>query len=138
MRAAPKATADGSALLYSLPTEESFFDLLRQTDNFSGDLRVISGKSVTFVASNLKTDRDMPQLFTLFGLRFMFYSNDHEPIHVHVVKGGAEARFQVQPEVTLMENRGLKPAELKLAESIVEENKEIIAARWNEFFKNKK
>ncbi len=64
--------------------------------------------------------------------------NDHEPIHVHVVKGGAEARFQVQPEVTLMENRGLKPAELKLAESIVEENKEIIAARWNEFFKNKK
>ena len=43
----------------------------------------------------------MPQLFTLFGLRFMFYSNDHEPIHVHVVKGGAEARFQVQPEVLL-------------------------------------
>ena len=32
----------------------------------------------------------MPTLFTLFGLRFMFYSNDHEPIHVHVVKGGAE------------------------------------------------
>lgn len=68
------ATADGSALLSSLPTEESFFDLLRQTDKFSGDLRVMSGKSVTFVASNLKTDKDMPQLFTLFGLRFMFYS----------------------------------------------------------------
>lgn len=44
----------------------------------------------------------MPQLFTLFGLRFMFYSNDHNPIHhVHVVKGGAEARFQVQPDVKL-------------------------------------
>ena len=80
----------------------------------------------------------MPQLFTLFGLRFMFYSNDHEPIHVHVVKGGAEARFQVLPEVTLLDNRGLKPAELKLAESIVEENKEIIAARWNEYFKKQK
>jgi len=62
----------------------------------------------------------MPQLFTLFGLRFMFYSNDHEPIHVHVVKGGAEARFQVQPEITLLDNKGLKPAELKLAEAIVE------------------
>lgn len=34
-----------------------------------------------------------------------------------------------------MDNRGLKPAELKLAESIVEENKEIITARWNEYFK---
>ena len=52
----------------------------------------MSGKSVTFAASNLKTDKDMPQLFTLFGLRFMFYSNDHEPIHVHVVKGGASPR----------------------------------------------
>ena len=68
-----------------------------------------------------KVIETMPQLFTFFGLRFMFYSNDHEPIHVHVVKGGAEARFQVQPEVTLLDNRGLKPAELKLAESIVEE-----------------
>ena len=80
----------------------------------------------------------MPTLFILFGLRFMFYSNDHEPIHVHVLKGGAEARFQVLPEVVLLDNRGLKPAELKLAESIVEENKEIIAARWNEYFNKQK
>ena len=55
-----------------------------------------------------------------------------------LVKGGAEARFQVLPEVVLLDNRGLKPAELKLAESIMEENKEIIAARWNEFFNKQK
>ena len=77
----------------------------------------------------------MPQLFTVFGFRFMFYSNDHEPIHVHVVKAGAEARFQVAPEVSLLDNKGLKLAELKLAESLVEENKEMIIARWNEYFK---
>lgn len=35
----------------------------------------------------------MPTLFIVFGFRFMFYSNDHEPIHVHVIKGNAEARF---------------------------------------------
>lgn len=57
------------------------------------------------------------------------------PIHVHVVKGGAEARFQVQPGIALIDNKGLKPAELKLAEAIVEENREIITARWNEYFK---
>lgn len=57
----------------------------------------------------------MPTLFIVFGFRFMFYSNDHEPIHVLVIKGDAEARFQVVPEVTLLDNRGLKPAELKLA-----------------------
>ena len=66
----------------------------------------------------------------------MFYSNDHEPIHVHVVKGGAEARFQVQPEVALLDNKGLKPAELKLAEAIIEENREIITARGTNFFKS--
>ena len=65
----------------------------------------------------------------------MFYSNDHEPIHVHVVKGGAEARFQILPEVMPLDNRGLKPSEMKLAGSIVEENKDIIIARWNEYFK---
>ncbi len=76
----------------------------------------------------------MPTLFTVFGFRFMFYSNDHEPIHVHVIKGDAEARFQVLPEVSLMDNRGLKPAELKLAESLVEENKETIVANWKNFY----
>ena len=77
----------------------------------------------------------MPTLFIVFGFRFMFYSNDHEPIHVHVIKGDAEARFQVQPEVSLLENNGLKPAELKLAESLVVENQETIIANWNNFFK---
>ena len=76
----------------------------------------------------------MPTLFTVFGFRFLFYSNDHEPIHVHVIKGNTEARFQVQPEVKLLDNKGLKPAELKLAESLVEENKEMIVERWNVFF----
>ena len=76
----------------------------------------------------------MPTLFIVFGFRFVFYSNDHEPVHVHVIKGDAEARFQVVPEVKLLDNRGLKPAELKLAESLVEENKETIAANWKQFF----
>ncbi|MDR3235887.1 MAG: DUF4160 domain-containing protein [Prevotellaceae bacterium] len=29
----------------------------------------------------------MSTIFIFFGLRFLFYSNDHEPIHVHVTKG---------------------------------------------------
>lgn len=79
----------------------------------------------------------MPTLFIFFGFRFMFYSNDHEPIHVHVIKGDAEARFQVLPEVSLIDNNGLKSAEIKLAESIVEDNKELIIERWQTYFKDK-
>ena len=66
--------------------------------------------------------------------RFLFYANDHEPIHVHVVKGDICAKFTLFPEVELVENKGLKPAELKLVESVIEENKEIIAEHWNKFF----
>ena len=59
----------------------------------------------------------MPLLFTFFGLRFIFYSNDHEPIHVHVVKGKGKvkenAKFNILPEIKLVENNGLQSNELK-------------------------
>ena len=35
----------------------------------------------------------MPTIFILFGFRFMFYANDHEPIHVHVIKGDVSAKI---------------------------------------------
>ncbi len=34
----------------------------------------------------------MPTIFMFFGFRFLFYSNDHEPIHVHITKDGCEAK----------------------------------------------
>ncbi len=37
----------------------------------------------------------MPNVFTKNGFRFFFYSNDHEPAHVHVLKGKGEAVFEV-------------------------------------------
>ncbi len=43
----------------------------------------------------------------------------------------------VYPEITLIENRGLKPRELRLAEVAIEENRKVIIARWKEHFKNK-
>lgn len=79
---------------------------------------------------------DMPILFYYLGLRFFFYSNDHEPIHVHVSNGDKEARFQLEP-LALLENKGLKARELKVAEMAIEENKEIIRERWVEFFEKK-
>ena len=75
----------------------------------------------------------MPTIFILFGFRFLFYANDHEPIHVHVVKGNIRAKFLLNP-VEMVENHGLKPSEIKMAESVIEENKEVIAEHCNKFF----
>ncbi len=76
----------------------------------------------------------MPTVFRFMGFRFSFFSNDHEPIHIHVTKGGDAAKFNVIPQVKLVKNIGFKKSELKMVESIIEENKEIIINRWKEFF----
>lgn len=43
---------------------------------------VAGNKIITYICD------DMPTIFILFGFQFMFYSNEHLPIHVHVKKGG--------------------------------------------------
>jgi hypothetical protein len=76
----------------------------------------------------------MPELFRLFGIRFFFFSNEHLPVHVHIENGDGDAKFQIKP-VKLISNNGVKNKDVKLAESIIEENEELIEKRWNEYFK---
>lgn len=73
-------------------------------------------------------------MFFYLGLRFFFYSNDHEPIHVHVSSGDAEAKFRIEPEIVLIENSGLKSREIRQAIMAIEENMEVIIERWKEYF----
>ena len=76
----------------------------------------------------------MPTIFNFFGFNFRFYSDDHEPIHVHILKDGNEAKYNVEPEVMQIYNHGFKKNEISLIESIVEENVEVIKNRWIEYF----
>ncbi|MDR2563220.1 MAG: DUF4160 domain-containing protein [Prevotellaceae bacterium] len=72
----------------------------------------------------------MPTILILFGLKFRIYVRDHEPVHIHVVGNDGEAKFRIGDEVSLMSNRGLKPKDLHLAQSIIEENRELIVSEW--------
>ncbi len=76
----------------------------------------------------------MPTIFIFFGFRFMFYSNDHTPIHVHVIKDGHEAKYNVEP-VEQVYNHGFKKHDILMIESVIEENKAVIIDRWKEYFK---
>ncbi|MDR1610641.1 MAG: DUF4160 domain-containing protein [Candidatus Symbiothrix sp.] len=80
----------------------------------------------------------MPTLLILFGLRFYFYLRDHEPIHIHVQSGDGEAKFEIETDIKLIYNHGLKPKDIRLAESILEENKENFIAEWKKAFEGKK
>lgn len=55
----------------------------------------------------------MPTVLFIFGIRFFFYPNDHEPIHIHIKYQGKLAKIQVLPEIYVVENNGLKPQILK-------------------------
>ena len=77
---------------------------------------------------------DMPTIFELFGLRFFFFSEDQEPIHVHVVKGGEDdAKISLEPTIDVVYNHGLKPKDLKRALQLAEMYKEDIIDVWNKY-----
>ena len=63
----------------------------------------------------------------------MFYSNDHDPIHVHIVKDDCEAKYNVTP-IEQIYNHGFKKQQIAIIESIIEENEEVITERWMAHF----
>ncbi len=75
----------------------------------------------------------MPTLFRAFGLRFFFYSNEHEPIHIHVKNADGEAKFNVET-MEWTGNKGIKNKDLKLSESLIEENRDLIINAWHSNF----
>ncbi len=79
----------------------------------------------------------MPTLFLIFGLRFYFFANDHEPIHVHVQKGEGTAKFNVYPQIELLSSNKMKPKELLIAEEIVIEKSRKLLMHGINFLKKK-
>ena len=79
----------------------------------------------------------MPVVFRYKGFRFFFYSNEgypREPLHIHVRKGEAVAKFWIEPDVSLAESYDLTSAELRELMEAAEKNKELIKRFWNEHF----
>ena len=79
----------------------------------------------------------MPTVFYERGFRFFFYSNEgspREPVHIHVEKDDAEAKFWLRPEVQLAYNDGYSARTLRELTGIVAANRERIERAWNEFF----
>ncbi|MDI9603972.1 MAG: DUF4160 domain-containing protein [Bacteroidota bacterium] len=76
----------------------------------------------------------MPTIFEIFGLRFFFFSGDHAPIHVHVVKGDDDAKIAIIPEIKLVYNNGLKVGDPRKALQLAEIYKLEIIDAWSKYF----
>ena len=75
----------------------------------------------------------MPTLFELFGIRFYFYSDEHLPIHVHIVNGDGRAKIVVEPEIEMVYNNGIKPKDIKKALVVIETYRDEIINAWREY-----
>ena len=70
----------------------------------------------------LTLDQAMPKLYEYLGIVVLFYSNEHEPVHVHGRRQGRESRAELTLEngrvvqisyTTVRGRRPLSPSELK-------------------------
>ena len=68
----------------------------------------------------------------------MFFSHEHEPIHVHVVGKGGDAKYVWDGEkFTLLEKHDIKSADLRRIKMMIDDNSDIIVNNWKRFFKQK-
>jgi 3-methyladenine DNA glycosylase AlkD len=74
----------------------------------------------------------MPTIFREKGYRFFFVMADlPEPVHIHVMKEKAIAKFRFDP-VRLSSNKGFKDHELREISDLVTGHEELIRSRWDE------
>lgn len=73
----------------------------------------------------------MPTVFpSLRGYRFFFFSVDRgEPMHIHIAKGRAYAKYWMQP-LTLARSRNFRGHELNELAKLVDEHREEIERKW--------
>ncbi|WP_250631633.1 DUF4160 domain-containing protein [Rhodoflexus caldus] len=77
---------------------------------------------------------DLPTVLNRDGYKVSFYSNDHEPPHVHVRGHGGSAIFKIAP-VELRESSGYSLARLNKIRLILQENEQQLLEAWMSFFK---
>ncbi|MFH1005226.1 MAG: DUF4160 domain-containing protein [Bacteroidota bacterium] len=85
----------------------------------------------------------MPKLYEYFGLIILFYSSEHEPIHVHCKYQGKENKAEIIyqdgkfVEIIISGVQGKEPLDIqnqKKFKKLVEKFREDIVRKWIDFF----
>jgi hypothetical protein len=85
----------------------------------------------------------MPKIFEYLGIVFFFYSNEHEPIHVHAKRGEFESKAEFNlvdgqiEEVIISPVKGknpLKDKDLREFQVFLESYGQKIVSKWVDYF----
>lgn len=75
-----------------------------------------------------------PSIFREKGYRFYFLSNEEDRIHIHVTSEDGEAKFWLEPILSLAVHHGLNPKKLGEIQLIIEAHKDEIIKAWQKHF----
>ena len=78
----------------------------------------------------------IPTIFKDGNYRFHFFSKEEERIHVHVISPDGEAKFWLEPIVSLVNYSGLSKKQLSYLQKTVEGRKDEIVKKWKKHFKS--
>lgn len=78
--------------------------------------------------------RMSPTVFREDGYRFYFFSREESRMHVHVQAQNGEAKFWLEPEISLAQHTGLSPREINKALRLVKEHENEIRNAWSKHF----
>jgi hypothetical protein len=75
-----------------------------------------------------------PTLFRWKGYRFFFFSREEQRMHVHVYCADGEAKFWIEPEISLAKAHGLTTTQITEMMRAVQEHKDEITDGWQRHF----
>lgn len=77
-----------------------------------------------------------PTVFTEGNYRFHFFSKEENRIHIHVASPDGEAKFWLEPTVSLVNYSGFSEKQLNFLQKTVERHKNEIIKKWKTHFKS--
>ena len=75
----------------------------------------------------------MPTVLKINGVRFFFFSNEHEPEHIHIEKGDMYARIELG-SLQVTDSYNVNSKNLKKMIELIEKNEDKLKGAWNEYF----
>jgi len=75
-----------------------------------------------------------PTIFREKGYRFYFLSNEEDRIHIHATCENGEAKFWLEPIISLAVSHGLNAKKLNEIQNMVGEHRNEIIKAWQKHF----
>jgi len=77
-----------------------------------------------------------PTVFRYKSYRFFFFSREEKRMHIHVSGPEGEAKFWIEPIVSLADNYRMPVVKLKRIQGIIEEHVHEIKKAWKKHFED--